>query len=1204
MKKIAILLVFIISLNGQSFNWAISYESPYGMFNPAHLHIDNNGNIYRYSQIKDNEDIDFDPSSNTVTTNKITDLYGRHSADIVISKYDSLGNYKWVKRIGSGDDRQSIFLDTDQNENVWVSFPTDFFGYHSYPYNSSNSYLIPDSLKWKNSSLTNILLLYDKDGNYLKHFAYSESIVGTKIFSKNNNQYLLIASHIENKVDLDFSENALYVEPVGDYSIILAAYLISSSNVIASPAWYNQIEGNPNIQSLDINENNVYISGFYQYAGADFDPSDNEVKPKKDSGGYLVSYSLGDGSFNWFQEFDGQSNNNLTASNDMVTISFGKLNETFSNSGKEYKLDGENVFLNFTSDGSLLWYKEHNSSNGGGYFNTHMNGFVFVAYNGDTTSTINNKSLDINPTYDGTVWIISQITKNGMLKRNYTISSNSKMYDVKLDSYNNKLIIKGRYTNKADLDLNTKRDSLFTSDLFYSTFIISNTMPEVVNQVIKIPSDYTSIQSAIDVASDGDTVSVSAGTYKENIDFKGKYIVVMGENKETTIIDGNEDGTVVTIKGGQDSTTILSGFTIKNGYLQNGGGVHINNYTSPKLENLNISNNSASTGAGIFIADHSNPRLRNTTISDNSAISGGRGGGIYISDYSSPNLENVTIRNNSTDGGAGGIYISDYSNPNLENVTISGNSSKTGGGGIFMSDYCNPTLLNVTISGNSASSGGGIDINQSNPNLTNVIITNNTLSESPGYGGGINCNDKASPSLINVTISGNSASYGGGISIQNNSNPSLVNTISWGNVPDEIVFREVGEFISDSIKISYSDIKGGLAGIVKINKSIIDWGEGNIDSNPQFVKVITTGDEESDYHLKDSSPAIGVGTTTGAPTTDIEGNPRPNPAGSNPDMGAFENKWGTPQNATPVIASIPDTTMKEDESITVTVSATDEEGDAITFSATSDTTLTVSLSSDTLTITPKSNWHGVASVIAYASDGYSKDSTSFDITVTPVNDLPTAFEWVSGALDTINITKTNIAESYTLEWTASTDEADGDTIDYLVYAQIGVHPPEDIHDTTSTSYSISYEDFAEGAFEGLPGNAATVRFSVYAHDGTDSVKVTGDDRVVYVNRYDYLSTIGEGIPTEFALHENYPNPFNPSTTLRFDLPELSDVNVIIYNMLGQKVKTFNMQSTPAGYHSLTWNATNDYGDPVSAGVYLYQLQAKDFVKTQKMILLK
>ena len=141
-------------------------------------------------------------------------------------------------------------------------------------------------------------------------------------------------------------------------------------------------------------------------------------------------------------------------------------------------------------------------------------------------------------------------------------------------------------------------------------------------------------------------------------------------------------------------------------------------------------------------------------------------------------------------------------------------------------------------------------------------------------------------------------------------------------------------------------------------------------------------------------------------------------------------------------------------------------------------------------------------------------------------------------------------------------------------------------------------------FEQTPGNGVTVRFSVSATDGIDTVKVSGDDRVVYVNRYEFLSTETNGMPTEFALHENYPNPFNPSTTLRFDLPELSDVNVIIYNMLGQEVKTFNMQNISAGHHSIRWNATNDLGDPVSAGVYLYQLQTRDFVKTRKMILLK
>jgi len=174
----------------------------------------------------------------------------------------------------------------------------------------------------------------------------------------------------------------------------------------------------------------------------------------------------------------------------------------------------------------------------------------------------------------------------------------------------------------------------------------------------------------------------------------------------------------------------------------------------------------------------------------------------------------------------------------------------------------------------------------------------------------------------------------------------------------------------------------------------------------------------------------------------------------------------------------------------------------------------------------------------------------------------------------------------------------------LVYAKVGVYPAEEIYDTTVTSVSITYQEILEGVFEGSPVNGATVRFNVKATDGVDTVDVTGDNRVIHVNRYDYLSTESEGVPTEFALHENYPNPFNPTTTLRFDLPEVSNLTLTIYNMLGQKIRTYDMQSTPAGHHALKWNATNDYGDPVGAGVYLYQLQSKDFVKTRKMVLLK
>jgi flagellar hook assembly protein FlgD len=101
-----------------------------------------------------------------------------------------------------------------------------------------------------------------------------------------------------------------------------------------------------------------------------------------------------------------------------------------------------------------------------------------------------------------------------------------------------------------------------------------------------------------------------------------------------------------------------------------------------------------------------------------------------------------------------------------------------------------------------------------------------------------------------------------------------------------------------------------------------------------------------------------------------------------------------------------------------------------------------------------------------------------------------------------------------------------------------------------------------------------------------------------------LATGDAGIPEVFALHENYPNPFNPSTTLSFDLPKISNVNITIYNMLGQKVKTFSMQNASAGYHSVRWNGTNDLGERVSTGIYLYQLHTREFVKTRKMVFMK
>ena len=93
-------------------------------------------------------------------------------------------------------------------------------------------------------------------------------------------------------------------------------------------------------------------------------------------------------------------------------------------------------------------------------------------------------------------------------------------------------------------------------------------------------------------------------------------------------------------------------------------------------------------------------------------------------------------------------------------------------------------------------------------------------------------------------------------------------------------------------------------------------------------------------------------------------------------------------------------------------------------------------------------------------------------------------------------------------------------------------------------------------------------------------------------------------PKTFKIHQNYPNPFNPITSLRYDLPENTQVNITIFDMVGNKVKTLVNASQSAGYKLVRWNATNDKNEPVSAGIYHYDVQLGKHRQAKKMLLLK
>ena len=94
------------------------------------------------------------------------------------------------------------------------------------------------------------------------------------------------------------------------------------------------------------------------------------------------------------------------------------------------------------------------------------------------------------------------------------------------------------------------------------------------------------------------------------------------------------------------------------------------------------------------------------------------------------------------------------------------------------------------------------------------------------------------------------------------------------------------------------------------------------------------------------------------------------------------------------------------------------------------------------------------------------------------------------------------------------------------------------------------------------------------------------------------------IPDEFVLHQNYPNPFNPTTSINYDLPANEFVSINVFDLMGREVKTLVNKNQTAGYKSIQWNATNNQGQPVSAGVYFYTIQEGEYRQTKKMILLK
>jgi hypothetical protein len=94
------------------------------------------------------------------------------------------------------------------------------------------------------------------------------------------------------------------------------------------------------------------------------------------------------------------------------------------------------------------------------------------------------------------------------------------------------------------------------------------------------------------------------------------------------------------------------------------------------------------------------------------------------------------------------------------------------------------------------------------------------------------------------------------------------------------------------------------------------------------------------------------------------------------------------------------------------------------------------------------------------------------------------------------------------------------------------------------------------------------------------------------------------IPLTTQLYDNYPNPFNPTTTIRFDLAKAGPVKILIYNSIGQKVRTLFDGTQQAGKYDFIWDSRNDHGNRVGTGVYFFKMIADNYQMTKKMVLIK
>ena len=392
---------------------------------------------------------------------------------------------------------------------------------------------------------------------------------------------------------------------------------------------------------------------------------------------------------------------------------------------------------------------------------------------------------------------------------------------------------------------------------------------------------------------------------------------------------GNHSTTNYGAIGADSCNVIINNTLFESNSTIWGGGLSVN-YGTLELTNSQFKNNYAEHGGGLM-SGWSNNYLSNVIFEENSAI---WGGGMSITNCDL-NISDCNFQNNQADEAGAFEYIADtldfqkLLNVNIVRSNFSENNA-TGAVGTFRFNQQNTenSLVKINIEDCSIINNSADRVNIlissfiKDFKISNSIITgNNTIRRTAvcNFSGNVtgtveNClfssnftsggssaasvGSNSAVTFANCTIANNYGENGAAVTLRNNGNMLLFNSILWGNEPSNSILTAVTDSTPCVLDIYYSDVQHGIDSIL-INDtiSIVNWGEGNIDSDPLFVDT-----SNFDYHLTDLSPCIGIGTPfievygkeIFCPDLDIEGNPRPNPSRSDPDIGAFENPFGIP----------------------------------------------------------------------------------------------------------------------------------------------------------------------------------------------------------------------------------------------------------------------------------------------------------------------